>query len=136
MWISNTATTAMMIPIIDAIAQASSIEPDSDPETGGSGEGQVNAPLAIPDSSESFEDTEAMVEYKVVDQGSGKRPVVLQEIGKQPSKFFISETQKKAKTERQRNILLLAVAYSANIGGTTCNNFFLKRFELFVIFVN
>jgi sodium-dependent dicarboxylate transporter 2/3/5 len=118
MWISNTATTAMMIPIIDAIAQASSIEPDSDPETGGSGEGQVNAPLAIPDSSESFEDTEAMVEYKVVDQGSGKRPVVLQEIGKQPSKFFISETQKKAKTERQRNILLLAVAYSANIGGT------------------
>jgi len=118
MWISNTATTAMMIPIIDAIAQASSIEPDSDPETGGSGEGQVNAPLAIPDSSESFEDTEAMVEYKVVDQGSGKRPVVLQEMGKQPSKFFISETQKKAKTERQRNILLLAVAYSANIGGT------------------
>ena len=34
MWISNTATTAMMIPIIDAIAQASSIEPDSDQETG------------------------------------------------------------------------------------------------------
>ena len=33
MWISNTATTAMMIPIIDAIAQASSIEPDSN-ETG------------------------------------------------------------------------------------------------------
>ena len=34
MWISNTATTAMMIPIIDAIAQASSIEPGSDQETG------------------------------------------------------------------------------------------------------
>jgi len=115
MWISNTATTAMMIPIIDAIAQASSIEPNSDPETG---EAQVNAPLAIPDSSESFEDTEPMVEFKVVDQGSDKRPVVLQEIGKQPSKFFISETQKKAKVERQRNLLLMAVAYSANIGGT------------------
>merc|ERR1711936_1420400 len=115
MWISNTATTAMMIPIIDAIAQASSIEPNSDPETG---EAQPNAPLAIPDSSESFDDTEPMVEYKVVDQGSDKRPVVLQEMGKQPSKFFISETQKKAKTERQRNLLLMAVAYSANIGGT------------------
>ena len=107
-----------MIPIIDAIAQASSIEPNSDPETGGSGEAQPNAPLAIPDSSESFDDTEPMVEYKVVDQGSNKRPVVLQEIGKQPSKFFISETQKKAKTERHRNLLLMAVAYSANIGGT------------------
>ena len=34
MWISNTATTAMMIPIIDAIAQASSIEPGSDQEAG------------------------------------------------------------------------------------------------------
>ena len=90
------------------------IEPNSDPETG---EAQVNAPLAIPDSSESFEDTEPMVEFKVVDQGSDKRPVVLQEIGKQPSKFFISETQKKAKVERQRNLLLMAVAYSANIGG-------------------
>jgi di/tricarboxylate transporter len=93
MWISNTATTAMMIPIIDAIAQASSIEPDSDQETG-PGEAQQNAPLAIPDS-ESCEDTEPMVEYKVVDEGTDKRPVVLQEIGKQPSKFFISETQKK-----------------------------------------
>lgn len=116
MWISNTATTAMMIPIIDAIAQASSIEPDSDQETG-PGEAQQNAPLAIPDS-ESCEDTEPMVEYKVVDEGTDKRPVVLQEIGKQPSKFFISETQKKAKAERQRNLLLMAVAYSANIGGT------------------
>ena len=57
------------------------------------------------------------VEYKVVDEGTDKRPVVLQEIGKQPSKFFISETQKKAKAERQRNLLLMAVAYSANIGG-------------------
>jgi len=116
MWISNTATTAMMIPIIDAIAQASSIEPD--PETGSGADPKPNAPLAVPDSSESFEDTEPMVEYKVVDQGSDKRPVVLQEIGKQPSKFFISETQKKAKVERQRNLLLMAVAYSANIGGT------------------
>ena len=42
----------------------------------------------------------------------------LQEIGRQPSKFFMSETQKKAKIERQRNHLLMAVAYSANIGGT------------------
>ena len=82
----------------------------------GSGEAQPNAPLAKPDS-ESFEDTEPMVEYKVVDQGTDKRPVVLQEMGKQPSKFFISETQKKAKVERQRNLLLMAVAYSANIGG-------------------
>merc|ERR1712165_276072 len=60
MWISNTATTAMMIPIVDAIAQ----------------------------------------------------------VGKKTSKYFISETQKKAKVERQRNLLLMAVAYSANIGGT------------------
>merc|ERR1711899_339234 len=112
----TTGFLSMWISIIDAIAQASSIEPD--PETGSGADPKPNAPLAVPDSSESFEDTEPMVEYKVVDQGSDKRPVVLQEIGKQPSKFFISETQKKAKVERQRNLLLMAVAYSANIGGT------------------
>ena len=67
-----------------------------------------------------------MVEFKVVDQGSDKRPVVLQEIGKQPSKFFISETQKKAKVERQRNLLLMAVAYSANIGGMEMENIFYR----------
>merc|ERR1719266_1105539 len=59
-----------------------------------------------------------MVEFKVVDQGSKDRPVVLQEVGRRTSKFFMSETQKKERIERQRNRLLLAVAYSANIGGT------------------
>ena len=129
MWISNTATTAMMIPIVEAIAQVSAEPPPesveestrstrptgqkNNPTTG------ENAPLAIPDDSlDEPVDTDPIVEFKVVDEGSENRPVVLQEIGKQPSKFFMSETQKKAKIERQRNLLLLAVAYSANIGGT------------------
>ena len=59
-----------------------------------------------------------MVEYNVVDSGNGQRPVALVQVGKKTSKYFISETQKKAKVERQRNLLLMAVAYSANIGGT------------------
>ena len=62
--------------------------------------------------------TEPMVEYNVVDSGNGQRPVALVQVGKKTSKYFISETQKKAKVERQRNLLLMAVAYSANIGGT------------------
>ncbi|MGB1539758.1 MAG: SLC13 family permease [Rickettsiales bacterium] len=89
MWISNTAATAMMIPIVDAIAQVAGTDPDAEE----SNAEQQNAPLASAD--DSFEDTEPIVEFKVVDEGTDKRPVVLQEIGKQPSKFFMSETQKK-----------------------------------------
>ena len=110
MWISNTATTAMMIPIVDAIAQVSGEqldEPEEDEEP------EQNAPLAAPES-----ETDPIVEFKVVDQGTKERPVVLQEVGRRTSKFFMSETQKKERIERQRNRLLLAVAYSANIGGT------------------
>ena len=59
-----------------------------------------------------------MVEYNVVDSGIGQRPVALVQVGKKTSKYFISETQKKARVERQRNLLLMSVAYSANIGGT------------------
>ena len=59
-----------------------------------------------------------MVEYNVVDSGNGQRPVALVQVGKKTSKYFISETQKKARVERQRNLLLMSVAYSANIGGT------------------
>lgn len=112
MWISNTATTAMMIPIVDAVAQVSGegLEVENeDPEV----DEEQHAPLAAPES-----DAEPMVEFKVVDQGSKDRPVVLQEVGRRTSKFFMSETQKKERIERQRNRLLLAVAYSANIGGT------------------
>jgi len=114
MWISNTATTAMMIPIVDAIAQVSGegLEVEEDPEV--QDDPEQNAPLAAPEGSES----EPMVEFKVVDQGTKDRPVVLQEVGRRTSKFFMSETQKKERIERQRNRLLLAVAYSANIGGT------------------
>merc|ERR1711963_738996 len=115
MWISNTATTAMMIPIVDAVAQVygenSYVDLDEEVQ-----EEDQNAPLAAPEASEA--DTEPIVEFKVVDQGSKERPVVLQEVGRRTSKFFMSETQKKERTERQRNRLLLAVAYSANIGGT------------------
>ena len=113
MWISNTATTAMMIPIVDAVAQVSGegLEVENeDPEV----DEEQHAPLAAPEGSEA----EPMVEFKVVDQGSKDRPVVLQEVGRRTSKFFMSETQKKERIERQRNRLLLAVAYSANIGGT------------------
>lgn len=116
MWISNTATTAMMLPIVDAIAQVSATEPDEEQIELKDG---PKAPLAVADDQDSTEDTEPIVQFKVMDEGqAGKRPVVLQEMGKQPSKFFMSETQKKAKIERQRNLLLMAVAYSANIGGT------------------
>jgi len=115
MWISNTATTAMMIPIVDAVAQVYSENSDVDLDEEVQEEDQ-NAPLAAPEASEA--DTEPIVEFKVVDQGSKERPVVLQEVGRRTSKFFMSETQKKERTERQRNRLLLAVAYSANIGGT------------------
>ena len=66
----------------------------------------------------SYADTEPMVEYNVVDTGNGRAPVALVQVGKKSSKYFMSETQKKAKIERQRNLLLMAVAYSANIGGT------------------
>jgi len=115
MWISNTATTAMMIPIVDAIAQVSveGQDPDEDLDDAANKE---EAPLASQDPSNA--DTEPMVEYNVVDSGNGQRPVALVQVGKKTSKYFISETQKKAKVERQRNLLLMAVAYSANIGGT------------------
>ena len=110
----------MMIPIVDALAQVAAAEPvelndaDQDHEQG------ENAPLAVPDDSSSAAaatETDPIVEFKVSNQGQN-RPVVLQEMGKQPSKFFLSETQKKARVDRQRNLLLMAVAYAANIGGT------------------
>ena len=114
MWISNTATTAMMIPIVDAIAQVS-VE-GQDPDDFDDANNKEDAPLASQDPSNA--DTEPMVEYNVVDGGNGQRPVALVQVGKKTSKYFISETQKKAKVERQRNLLLMSVAYSANIGGT------------------
>jgi len=113
MWISNTATTAMMIPIVDAIAQVS-VEGDANDEE--DPEDPQRAPLASEDPSNA--DTEPMVEYNVVDTGNKQGPVALVQVGKKTSKYFMSETQKKAKIERQRNLLLMAVAYSANIGGT------------------
>lgn len=107
MWISNTATTAMMIPIVDAIAQVSATEPEEElPDS---------APLA------SAENSEPAIEFKVTnnsDNTTKGRPVTLVESGKQTSKYFMSDTQKKAKIERTRNLLMMAVAYSANIGGT------------------
>ncbi len=72
MWISNTATTAMMIPIVEAIAQVSATEPEEETQE----QADQNAPLAVPD--DSFNDSEPIVEFKVVDEGTDKRPVVLQ----------------------------------------------------------
>merc|ERR1712062_693809 len=90
MWISNTATTAMMIPIVDAIAQVSveGQDPDEDLDDAANKE---EAPLASQDPSNA--DTEPMVEYNVVDSGNGQRPVALVQVGKKTSKYFISETQ-------------------------------------------
>ncbi len=127
----------MMIPIVDAIAQVSSIEPDdpSEAESGNNVDEEERAPLATPDKSEdaTIDNNERTIILKVVDPGTAdetagngnsngdkarRRPPALAEIGKKDSKYFVSETFKKAAIERQRNLLLMAVAYSANIGGT------------------
>ena len=49
MWISNTATTAMMIPIVDAIAQVS-VE-GQDPDDFDDANNKEDAPLASQDPS-------------------------------------------------------------------------------------
>jgi di/tricarboxylate transporter len=118
MWISNTATTAMMIPIVDAISQVAAVDDDPslpDEDQDDKALDHEDAPLASPDLSNH--DTEPMVVLKVIEKGSKQAPD-LAEIGRQSSKYFESETQKKAKIARHRNLLLMAVAYSANIGGT------------------
>ena len=60
MWISNTATTAMMIPIVDVIAQVSVEGEDANDEE--DPEEAQRAPLASEDPSNA--DTEPMVEYR------------------------------------------------------------------------
>ena len=70
MWISNTAATALMVPIVDSIAEAM---------------------YSGDDDNDDVEDTEKKAD---------------------------KETQKSKEFETRRNLMLLACAYSANIGGT------------------
>ncbi len=129
MWISNTATTAMMVPIVDAIAQVSTIDADDDsdepedPKIDKEANEEQRAPLATPDKT--------LNDGEPVTANGDKDPIVLKVVDPaeekakkrdsaavEAAKHEDAEAAKEAAIERQKNLLLISVAYAANIGGT------------------
>ncbi|XP_071037527.1 Na(+)/citrate cotransporter, partial [Parasteatoda tepidariorum] len=89
MWISNTATTAMMIPIVEAVHKKISIPISND--------------IALEENTEAYV-SEVSTENKEVENASNE------EI---PNNENLQQRNSSIKT-----VLLLCVCYSANIGGT------------------
>lgn len=118
MWISNTATTAMMIPIVEAIAQVSIVDPHTTTEMVEDTQEDEKAPLAAPDEGheEGSVDTTPMVAIISQKKEKAAEDEEKKSVGKNSLK--LSETDRDVAVEKQRNLLLIAVAYSANIGGT------------------
>merc|ERR1711899_278464 len=144
MWISNTATTAMLIPIVDAIAQVSAIEAKVEHEEAEFDNMEVinekqenNKNVGINEDANARE-SDPMVEsdkkpvpasiLKQPNPAAGKRQraPMIKQTGKSLSTFSVISQhdggkisdKRAAEVERQRNLLPMAVAYSANIGGT------------------
>ncbi|KAK6190658.1 hypothetical protein SNE40_002474 [Patella caerulea] len=106
MWISNTATTAMMIPIVQAILQQIKLT-DTTNDDGNSTDPEM-LELEPNDKSKSYEVT------VIPDVNGGPN-------GELPPKYNdVLETDKKvtdAHHARMAKCMCLAIAYSANIGG-------------------
>ncbi|NP_998617.2 solute carrier family 13 member 2 [Danio rerio] len=108
MWISNTATTAMMLPISQAVLeQLSATEADSDEKE--LREGQVN---------QAFELTEVNIKQPL-DNTQGEKPNNNADV--EEGINALSERRRKAREAKYLRLfkgMSLSVCYSASIGGT------------------